>query len=62
MLTDFQLRVFALVRTVPPGRITTYGEVARAAGSIGAARAVGQCMRTNPFAPDSACSAESVVP
>ena len=60
-LTPFQQQVFALVRSVPPGRVTTYGEVARAAGS-GSARAVGQCMRNNPLAPDSGCTAADSVP
>ena len=59
-LTPFQLKVFALVRAVPLGRVTTYGEVARATSSC--ARAVGQCMRNNPLAPDSGCALELTVP
>ncbi|MCA1819229.1 MAG: MGMT family protein, partial [Halobacteriales archaeon] len=38
---DFAERVRAFVRTVPPGRVTTYGDVALAVGKPGAARAVG---------------------
>jgi methylated-DNA-[protein]-cysteine S-methyltransferase len=43
---EFQTRVLSAVRRVPPGRVTTYGDVARAAGAPGAARAVGNIMRT----------------
>ena len=61
-LTQFQLKVFTLVRSIPPGRVSTYGDVARHAGSPGSARAVGQAMRNNPLAPDSGCAAIDVVP
>lgn len=44
--TDFQQRVWALLRTIPVGETRTYGEVARQLGS--AARAVGQACRANP--------------
>jgi O-6-methylguanine DNA methyltransferase len=40
----FAARVHAAVRAVPPGRVTTYGDVALAAGRPGAARAVGRVM------------------
>ena len=59
-LSPFQLKVFALVRMVPMGYVTTYGEVAKATGSC--ARAVGQCMRKNPLEPGSGCSLEQLVP
>lgn len=59
-LTPFQQSVFALVRSVPTSRVTTYGELARVTG--GSARAVGQCMRRNPLAPDSGCSPADEVP
>ena len=35
-----------LLRRVPPGRVITYGDLARLAGRPGAARAVGNIMRT----------------
>ena len=41
-LTAFQLRCYALVRTIPEGKVATYGNVAEALGSC--ARAVGGCM------------------
>ncbi len=46
--TEFELAVHAAVRTVPRGRVTTYGDVALALGRPNAARAVGTVMRCNP--------------
>ena len=37
----FAFAVLRVVGRIPPGRVTTYGEVARLAGRPGAARAVG---------------------
>jgi methylated-DNA-[protein]-cysteine S-methyltransferase len=48
-LTPFQRRVYKLTRAIPWGETRTYGDLARAAGSPGAARAVGQCMARNPW-------------
>jgi O-6-methylguanine DNA methyltransferase len=45
MATPFQRRVIAVVRRIPRGRVTTYGDIARLAGAPGAARAVGTIMR-----------------
>jgi O-6-methylguanine DNA methyltransferase len=44
-MTSFGLKVLAVLRRVPPGRVTTYGDVARLVGRPGAARAVGTIMR-----------------
>ncbi len=44
-MTPFSRRVLAVLRRIPPGRVTTYGDVARRAGRPGAARAVGNIMR-----------------
>jgi O-6-methylguanine DNA methyltransferase len=41
----FARRVLAVVRRIPVGRVTTYGDVARLAGRPGAARAVGNVLR-----------------
>ena len=43
--TTFRRRVLAVVKRIPVGRVTTYGEVARLAGRPGAARAVGNILR-----------------
>src|SRR2546427_5467567 len=42
---DFSARVLFVVRRIPPGRVATYGDVARLAGRPRAARAVGNIMR-----------------
>jgi O-6-methylguanine DNA methyltransferase len=41
----FRAKVIAAVRRIPPGRVATYGDVAAAAGSPRASRAVGNIMR-----------------
>lgn len=45
----FNLRVYAIARAIPPGETSTYGEVARAMGEPGAARAVGKALGENPW-------------
>ncbi len=45
--TPFAERVRAVVRTIPKGETRSYKEVAAAAGSAGAARAVGMIMKNN---------------
>lgn len=46
---DFNRRVYAVARAIPPGRTVTYGEVAHRLGEPGAARAVGRALGQNPF-------------
>jgi methylated-DNA-[protein]-cysteine S-methyltransferase len=45
--TNFKDRVYALTAKIPKGKVTTYGTLAALAGRPGAARAVGNAMRTN---------------
>jgi methylated-DNA-protein-cysteine methyltransferase-like protein len=40
--------VYAVVRAVPPGRVTTYGTIARLLGRVRGARQVGWAMRRCP--------------
>lgn len=47
---EFNRRVYAVAREIPPGRTMTYGEVARSLGMPGAARAVGHALGRNPCA------------
>ncbi|WP_436770776.1 methylated-DNA--[protein]-cysteine S-methyltransferase, partial [Yinghuangia sp. YIM S09857] len=47
---EFNRRVYAVARAIPPGRTMTYGEVARSIGMPGAARAVGHALGRNPCA------------
>lgn len=49
VLPPFQRKVFEVVRTIPAGETLSYGEVAAAVGSPGAARAVGQALGRNPY-------------
>jgi methylated-DNA-[protein]-cysteine S-methyltransferase len=51
----FHQRVYALARQMAPGETTTYGAMARSLGEPGAARAVGQALGHNPFAPVVPC-------
>jgi methylated-DNA-[protein]-cysteine S-methyltransferase len=48
-ISPFHRRVYAFVRTIRPGAILTYGEIATRIGAPGAARAVGRAMAQNPF-------------
>jgi methylated-DNA-[protein]-cysteine S-methyltransferase len=45
----FHRRVYRALRRVPAGTTVTYAGLAKASGSPGAARAVGQAMAKNPF-------------
>lgn len=47
-LPDFQQRVWQIVAAIPSGHVTTYGEIARMAGSPRAARQVGGVLRRLP--------------
>lgn len=54
-VSAFHQRVYGITRAIPPGRTLTYGEVAEQLGEPGAARAVGQALGHNPFAPIVPC-------
>ena len=41
-------KVYALLKTIPKGKVTTYGQIARALGNPGASRAVGNILHKNP--------------
>ncbi len=51
----FHQRVYAVARSIAPGNTLTYGQVAARLGMPGAARAVGQALGHNPFAPVVPC-------
>jgi len=51
----FHQRVYELARTIPAGTTLSYGDLARRLGDPGAARAVGQALARNPFAPIVPC-------
>ena len=46
LLSDFYNKVFELVRMIPEGRVSTYGNIALALGSKRAARTVGYALNT----------------
>lgn len=50
----FNQRVWALCARIPKGRVSTYGELAKAMGTK-AYRAVGNAMNKNPYAPGVPC-------
>lgn len=52
-LTPFRRRVYRILLSVPPGRWTTYASLSAYLGS--GPRAIGNAMRTNPFAPAVPC-------
>lgn len=51
----FHQRVYAQARRLAPGQTCRYGDIARALGDPGAARAIGQALGHNPFAPIVPC-------
>jgi methylated-DNA-[protein]-cysteine S-methyltransferase len=51
---EFNARIYAIIRTIPPGETITYGEIAKRLGAV-EARDVGQAMGQNPFPPIVPC-------
>lgn len=47
-MTEFAKRVYEVVRSIPEGRVMSYGQVARMAGNPRGARAVGFVLHRNP--------------
>lgn len=52
--SSFNEKVYALLRKVPKGKVTTYKALAEKLNTK-AYRAVGQAMRCNPYAPEVPC-------
>ena len=52
-ITEFQRRVYAIVKKVPKGKTTTYKAIAEKLNT--SPRAVGQALKVNPFAPRVPC-------
>lgn len=53
-MTPFQLEVYAALKKIPKGSVTTYGAVAKQLGTK-AVRAVGTAVGKNPNAPTVPC-------
>jgi methylated-DNA-[protein]-cysteine S-methyltransferase len=47
--SDFERKVYAIAREIPPGETLTYGEIAEKLGDKLRSRDVGQAMGKNPF-------------
>lgn len=54
-MSHFKEKVYKICRSVPKGKVATYGQLARLAGKPKAARAVGSFMKNNPDAPIVPC-------
>ncbi len=54
MPTPFQERVYAALRLIPRGQVTTYKQLAAWLGCR-SCRAVGQALKRNPYAPQVPC-------
>ncbi|CAK4075408.1 unnamed protein product [Aphanomyces euteiches] len=52
-VTAHDIKVYKLISRIPPGKVATYGTVAKAIQS--GPRGVGQALRRNPFAPQVPC-------
>ena len=55
MEPTFAEKVYDAVRRIPKGRVATYGQIAEIIGQPGAARAVGNALHVNPYAPEVPC-------
>lgn len=54
-VTEFESKVYNVVRKIPKGRVSTYEAIAKAIGKPKAARAVGNALNRNPYAPEIPC-------
>ena len=52
-VTDYQERVYSLLKQIPEGRVSTYLAMSNALDS--SPRAIGGALRRNPFAPEVPC-------
>ena len=50
-MSDFYQNVYDVVRLIPPGRVTSYGAIARYLGSAGSSRMVGWAMNLSHHQP-----------
>ena len=48
-------KVYVFLKTVPKGKVVTYGQIAEAAGNPRAARAVGNILHSNPNGEEIPC-------
>lgn len=48
MPQSFREKIYTIARQIPAGKVATYHQLAKLAGSPNASRAVGMCMKANP--------------
>ena len=53
--TKFQLKVWKYLKTIPPGKVKTYKQVAQGIKKPKSARAVANACAKNPYAPKVPC-------
>jgi len=54
-LGEFTKKVYTQTRKIPKGKVATYKQIAQAIGCLQAARAVGNALNKNPYAPQVPC-------
>ncbi|MBI2043866.1 MGMT family protein [Candidatus Pacearchaeota archaeon] len=54
MPTDFEKRVYEILKKIPKGKVTTYKNISKKLGKK-SYRAVGNALNNNPYAPKIAC-------
>ena len=54
-MSEWQMRVLSFLRTIPKGRVVTYGQIAAHLGDPRKARAVGGALHRNPSAAHYPC-------
>lgn len=54
-MTDFEKRVYEIVRTIPYGNVMSYSDVGTALGNPKLARAVGNALHKNPDPENTPC-------
>jgi methylated-DNA-[protein]-cysteine S-methyltransferase len=54
IVTPFQQKVYAALKKIPRGKVTTYKLLAKSLG-CNSSQAIGQALRKNPFAPQVPC-------
>ena len=54
-MPHFKEKVYKICRSIPKGKVATYGQLAKLAGKPKSARAVGVFMKNNPDAPQTPC-------
>ena len=61
-MSEFQQKVFEIVKQIPAGTVCTYKDVATALDNPGAARAVGTALSNNPYTAANGCQEKEIVP